>query len=136
MIEVWRINKRQISKIWAAAKAQGIDREDVYALVLQVSGQDSIKGMTQDQANKVIDRIVGTCSRPEYQKQGRITTDQMRKKIYILTVELGWDKNPKRLEGFCKRLFKVEKVEWLDERQCYQLIETLKDMVARKEQYK
>lgn len=136
MIEVWRINKRQISKIWAAAKEQGIDREDVYALVLQVSGQDSIKGMTQDQANKVIDRIVGTCSRPEYQKQGRITTDQMRKKIYILTVELGWDKNPKRLEGFCKRLFKVEKVEWLDERQCYQLIETLKDMVARKEQYK
>lgn len=136
MIEVWRINKRQISKIWATAKEQGIDREDVYALVLQVSGQDSIKGMTQDQANKVIDRIVGTCSRPEYQKQGRITTDQMRKKIYILTVELGWDKNPKRLEGFCKRLFKVEKVEWLDERQCYQLIETLKDMVKRKEQYK
>ena len=133
MIEVWRINKRQISKIWASAKEQGIDREDVYALVLQVSGQDSIKGMTQDQANKVIDRIVGTCSRPEYQKQGRITTDQMRKKIYILTVELGWDKNPKRLEGFCKRLFKVEKVEWLDDRQCYQLIETLKDMVARKE---
>ena len=83
MIEVWRINKRQISKIWAAAKEQGIDREDVYALVLQVSGQDSIKGMTQDQANKVIDRIVGTCSRPEYQKQGRITTEQMRKKIYI-----------------------------------------------------
>lgn len=136
MIEVWRINKRQISKIWAAAKEQGIDREDVYALVLQVSGQDSIKGMTQDQANKVIDRIVGTCRRPEYQKQGRITTDQMRKKIYILTVELGWDKNPKRLEGFCKRLFKVEKVEWLDERQCYQLIEALKDMVKRKEQYK
>lgn len=32
MIEVWRINKRQISKIWAAAKEQGIDREDVYAL--------------------------------------------------------------------------------------------------------
>ena len=136
MSQIWRINKRQISKIWAAAKERGIDREDVYALVLQVSGQDSIKGMTQDQANKVIDRIVGTCSRPEYQKQGRITTDQMRKKIYILTVKLGWDKNPKRLEGFCKRLFKVEKVEWLDERQCYQLIETLKDMVKRKEQYK
>lgn len=136
MSQIWRINKRQISKIWAAAKERGIDRDDVYALVLQVSGQDSIKGMTQDQANKVIDRIVGTCSRPEYQKQGRITTDQMRKKIYILTVELGWDKNPKRLEGFCKRLFKVEKVEWLDERQCYQLIETLKDMVKRKEQYK
>lgn len=136
MSHQWSINKRQISKIWAAAKEQGIDREDVYALVLQVSGQDSIKGMTQDQANKVIDRIVGTCSRPEYQKQGRITTDQMRKKIYILTVELGWDKNPKRLEGFCKRLFKVEKVEWLNGKQCYQLIEALKDMAKRKEQYK
>ena len=133
MSQVWRINKRQISKIWAAAKERGIDKDDVYALVLQVSGQDSIKGMTQDQANKVIDRIVGTCSRPEYQKQGRITTDQMRKKIYMLTVYRGWDKNPKRLEGFCKKLFKVEKVEWLDKRQCYQLIETLKDMVARKE---
>ena len=136
MSQIWRINKRQISKIWAAARERGVDRDDVYALVLQMSGQDSIKGMTQAQANKVIDRIVGTCSQPEYQEQGRITTQFMRKKVYMLTVELGWDKNPKRLEGFCKRLFKVEKVEWLDERQCYQLIETLKDMVKRKEQYK
>lgn len=133
MSHQWSINKRQISKIWAAARERGIDREDVYALVFQISGQDSIKELTQTQANEVIDKIVGTCSRPEYQEQGRITTQFMRKKIYILTVELGWDKNPKRLEGFCKRLFKVEKVEWLDDRQCYQLIETLKDMVARKE---
>lgn len=136
MIEVWRINKRQISKIWAAAKERGIDRDDVYALVLQVSGQDSIKGLTQTQANEVIDRIVGAAIQNDYQEYGNVATQQMRKKIYILTVELGWDKNPKRLEGFCKRMFKVEKVEWLNGKQCYQLIEALKDMAKRKEQYK
>lgn len=133
MIEVWRINKRQISKIWAAAKEQGIDRNDVYALVLQVSGQDSIKELTQTQANEVIDRIVGTAIQNDYQEYGNVATQQMRKKIYMLTVELGWDKNPKRLEGFCKRMFRVEKAEWLNTKQCYQLIEGLKDMIARKE---
>lgn len=133
MIEVWRINKRQISKIWAVAKEQGIDREDVYALVLQVSGQDSIKKLTQTQANEVIDRIVGAAIQNDYQEYGNVATQQMRKKIYMLTVALGWDKNPKRLEGFCKRMFKVEKVEWLNGKQCYQLIEGLKDMIARKE---
>ena len=89
MSHQWSINKRQISKIWAAARERGIDRDDVYALVFQISGQDSIKELTQTQANEVIDKIVGTCSRPEYQEQGRITTQFMRKKIYILTVELG-----------------------------------------------
>ena len=136
MSHQWSINKRQISKIWAAAKERGIDRDDVYALVLQVSGQDSIKGLTQTQANEVIDRIVGAAIQNDYQEYGNVATQQMRKKIYMLTVALGWDKNPKRLEGFCKRLFKVEKVEWLNGKQCYQLIETLKDMVTRKERYK
>lgn len=136
MSQIWSINKRQISKIWAAAKERGIDRDDVYALVLQVSGQDSIKGLTQTQANEVIDRIVGAAMQNDYQEYGNVATQQMRKKIYILTVELGWDKNPKRLEGFCKRMFKVEKVEWLNGKQCYQLIEALKDMAKRKEQYK
>lgn len=136
MSQIWSINKRQISKIWAAAKERGIDRDDVYALVLQVSGQDSIKGLTQTQANEVIDRIVGAAIQNDYQEYGNVATQQMRKKIYILTVELGWDKNPKRLEGFCKRMFKVEKVEWLNGKQCYQLIEALKDMAKRKEQYK
>lgn len=136
MSQIWSINKRQISKIWAAAKERGIDRDDVYALVLHVSGQDSIKGLTQTQANEVIDRIVGAAIQNDYQEYGNVATQQMRKKIYILTVELGWDKNPKRLEGFCKRMFKVEKVEWLNGKQCYQLIEALKDMAKRKEQYK
>lgn len=133
MSQIWKINKRQISKIWAAAKEQGIDREDVYALVLQVSGQDGMRNLTGDQANEVIDRIVGSSKQKEYQTSGRQSTQEMRKKIYMLTVELVWHKNPKRLEGFCKKMFKVEKVEWLDRKQCYQLIEALKDMVARKE---
>lgn len=136
MSQIWSINKRQISKIWAAAKEQGIDRADVYALVFQVSNQDSIKELTQTQANEVIDRIVGAAIQNDYQEYGNVATQQMRKKIYMLTVELGWDKNPKRLAGFCRRMFRVEKVEWLNKKQCYQLIEALKDMAKRKERYK
>ena len=136
MSHQWSINKRQISKIWAAAKERGIDRDDVYALVFQLSGQDSIKELSYQQANEVIDRIVVSSKQKEYQTLGRQSTQEMRKKIYMLTVDLGWNKNPLRIQGLCKKLFKVEKVEWLTEKQCWRLIETLKDMVKRKEQYK
>ena len=47
--------------------------------------------------------------------------------------ELGWDDEPKRLNGFVKHMFKVDSVEWLDYRQCSDLIEALKAMAARQE---
>lgn len=125
------ISTAQISKIWASARDKSIDKDDVYALVYQVSNQESMKSLTWIQANEVINRIVGTNTIDGVQRTGRESTQEMRKKIYMLTKELGWEKNPKRLAGFCKKLFKVEKVEWLDRKQCYKLIEALKKMVER-----
>ena len=60
-------------------------------------------------------------------------TDNQRRKIYMLTKELGWDDNPKRLSGFIRRMFKVERVEWLNYEQCSNLIEALKKMIERQE---
>lgn len=119
-----RISNAQISKIWATAKEKSIDKEDVYAFIYQIAKQDSMRKLTKEQANEVIDRLTGGYG-------GRTSTEAMRRKIYALTVELGWSENPKRLAGFCKKMFRIDRVEWLSKKQCFQLIEALKKISER-----
>ncbi len=64
---------------------------------------------------------------------GNAETAAQRRKIYKLAQELGWDK-PARVNGMCRRMFKVDRVEWLNYKQCSDLIEALKGMVKRKEE--
>jgi len=51
----------------------------------------------------------------------------------MLTEELGWNDDNQRINGFVKKMFKVERLEWLTMYQCNKLIEMLKKMVERKE---
>lgn len=128
------INRAQINKIWASAAERGMSKEDLYALIFSVAKKESMKALTWIEANAVINRIVGAEESEIYQnKVGRQSTERMRRKIYMLVKTLGWDNNPARIQGFCKKMFGVEKVEWLNAKQCYQLIEALKKIIAREE---
>ncbi|MFC4805746.1 regulatory protein GemA [Filifactor villosus] len=128
------INRAQINKIWASAAERGMSKEDLYALIFSVAKKESMKALTWIEANAVINRIVGAEESEIYQnKVGRQSTERMRRKIHMLVKTLGWDNNPARIQGFCKKMFGVEKVEWLSAKQCYQLIEALKKIIAREE---
>lgn len=127
-----KINRAQINKIWASASEKRMSKEDIYALVYSVAKKEHMSELTHDEASRLINRIVGKAECEEYEnKLGRQNTARMRKKVYMLIKVLGWDNNPARIEGFCKRMFGVEKVEWLSAKQCYQLIEALKKMIER-----
>ena len=129
-----------IKTIWGLAKSPeiNIDDENLYALVFRETKKESLKTLSQNEINKVCfalmkfkDQSNGTSKRIRTDQGGNDDTVLMRKKIYKLTGELGWNDNPTRITGFIKRMFKVERLEWLTRAQCFKLIEALKDMVNR-----
>ncbi|KYG90363.1 hypothetical protein A0U40_18400 [[Bacillus] sp. KCTC 13219] len=52
-------------------------------------------------------------------------------KIEQLEQQLGWQDEPQRLQGFIKKYYKVERVEWLTSAQAWRLIESLKKMLEK-----
>lgn len=134
------IDNAQKRSIWGFKADLDISNEDLYAIIYKVSNKDSMRALTKRQANEVIlslinlkDKKEGRKLQKRTDKNGKSWTVQQRKKIYALTGELGWNDNNARINGFCKRMFKVDRVEWLDDDQCSKLIEILKKMVVRQE---
>lgn len=65
------VTAAQIPAIWAAARAAGLDREQVYDLVEQVSGGRSITALSKDEARRVLDRLNPAGPRPRSRAQTR-----------------------------------------------------------------
>lgn len=131
-----------IRSIWGLAKSPQLhlSEEDLYALIFRETGKDSIKQLSQSQINDVVrvlqnlkDSVGGikTTAKKRTDVGGQECTKALRRKIYMLTQELGWNDNGKRIHGFVKKLCSVERLEWLTTRQCHQVIEALKKMVER-----
>jgi hypothetical protein len=130
-----------IRVLWGIAKSPelSLTSEELHLIVAANTGKDSIKELNRRELGTVIgvlqrmkDSASGK-SRADRRSRGNTGTVNQRKKIYRLCEELGWD-SPSRINGMCRRMFKVEAVEWLDYRQCSKLIEALKSMAERKEQ--
>lgn len=62
---------------------------------------------------------------------GDIRTTAQRRKIYALCEALGWNDDPRRIQGFVKRVAHVDRIEWLNMAQCEKVIEGLKAILAR-----
>lgn len=79
----------------------------------------------------------GDVKAPARQKRtdtgGNVKTQRQRRQIYMLTGELGWNDDNRRISGMARKMFKVDRLEWLSQTQCSKLIEALKKMVDRKE---
>lgn len=128
------IEKKQIAAIWASAKEYGLDKQNVYDIIGAVSEKEHMTGLTYLEAAKVIGKIKGYAEQSQKRTDagGDPATVPLRKKIYALTKELGWNDNNDRINGFCKKMFGVERIEWLQVWQCHSCIEALKKMVDRK----
>ena len=129
-----------IKTIWGIAKSPELlmSEEDLYSIIYRETGKDSMRKLTQSEINKVCsalsemkDSVKGSSSKKRTDTGGSNRTKEQRQKIYKLTEELGWNNNNARINGFVKKMFKVERLEWLDNDQCSRLIEMLKSMVER-----
>ncbi len=133
--------KPSIRTLWAIAKSPelGMSDEDLHALVYRETGKESIRALTQGQLNEVArvlqnmrDAVSGSQRAKRTDTGGNRQTAAQRRKIYALSRALGWD-DPKRIQGFVKRVTQVDRLEWLTPSQCEKVIEGLKAMAARQQ---
>lgn len=132
--------KVSIRTLWGLAKSQELQlTDDELHLVVQAqTGKSSMKDLTESERRRVayvLGQMKESASGKKKKPVSMVSnaTDNQRRKIYVLARELGWD-DPKRLTGFVKKMFRVDRVEWLDYQQCSNLIEALKSMVERQEE--
>lgn len=136
--EVVRMAEPTIRMLWAIAKSPelSLSNEELHMLVEAHTGKESVKLLNKRELGKVVgilqsmkDSAAGI-DREKKRRRGNSATERQHKKIYMLTKELGWT-NPARLNGFCRKMFQVSSVEWLNYQQCSKLIEALKKIVER-----
>ena len=135
------ISKEQIKNIWGFSKDVGVDKDNLYCMIERISKKDSMRKMTKMQANRLIRELIvmkdnnkkvkNRSSKRRTDTGGNKNTQLQRKKIYSLTAILGWNDNNNRINGFVKRMFKVDRIEWLSEDDCSKLIEILKKMIIQ-----
>lgn len=139
-----RTGRRQpsIRALWAIAKSQELRMtdEDLHAVVYRETGKSSMKQMTQGEVNtvvRVLQNMKDSVNRGDRPKRtdegGDARTVQQRRKIYVLTQALGWDSDPRRIQGFVKRMTGIDRLEWLNTAQCEKVIEGLKAILAREQ---
>ena len=133
------VTNRTIFGIAKSAELK-LSNDDLHAIVLNQTGKEHISELTKREKEKVVSELVRLKESVSKQSRksehpsnaGNEATVNQRKKIYKLTEALGW-KDKSRLSGMCKRMFGIESVEWLNYRQCSDLIEALKNMADREE---
>lgn len=137
-----RIGRKQpsIRTLWAIAKSPelGMTDEDLHAVVYRETRKESMKQLTQGEINtvaRVLQNMKDSAAGPVKDKRtdtgGDIRTTSQRRKIYALTEALGWNDDPRRVQGFAKRITGVDRLEWLTMAQCEKVIEGLKAILAR-----
>lgn len=119
-----------------------LNDDELHWLVAAHTGKDSLRELNYRELQTVVRVLGGMRDSARKARRGdagnsgnagNAETAAQRRKIYMLAQELGWDK-PARINGMCRRMFKVDRVEWLGYKQCSDLIEALKGMVKRKEE--
>lgn len=129
-----------VRTLWGIAKSPelSLSDEELHLLVERETGKDSLRALSQrelDNVARILQGMKDGVRREDMRRRtdegGNPQTVHLRKKIYALSVQLGWQKDSRRINGMAKRVCGVDRVEWLTVMQCIQLIEALKAMIER-----
>lgn len=132
------ITAGQTKKIYATARELGIDNDLLHAMIETRYNLEHIKEMTTKQAGLFIDLMEKQIVRPNRSvnlptgRSAALASEKQLWKINELAKELGWDENPRRLRGFCKKYSGSDDVRFLTGQQAWRLIEGLKKLVQKK----
>lgn len=131
------VTVQQKKKIYAVAREIGLDNDLLHDLVEIKFKKQHISDLTLAQAGSFIDYLEGrkgTADRYTQLPTGRqlaLITDKQLWKMNQLAKELGWQDNPKRLQGFCRKYAQVDNPEWLTKEQAWRVIEGLKSLAKQ-----
>lgn len=127
-----------IRTVWGIAKSPELrlEDEDLYAVVYRETGKERLRKLTAGELSRVI-RALQEMKDSARQSAGRKRTDEggdprtveQRRKLYKEMRDLGWSEA--QVNGLARRMFQVERIEWLAPAQCGKLIEALKAIHAR-----
>lgn len=128
-----------VRTIWGLAKSEElrITDEELHLVVMAQTGKESIRQLTQKEISRVVYVLLQMKDSSRRGREARMplcdgTTQNQRRKVYKLMQTLGW--NEKRINGMCRRMFRIDRLEWLNYKQISDLIEALKAMIARQEE--
>lgn len=133
-----------VRTLWGIAKGKelAMSDEELYALVTGETGKTSISKLNQKELNRVCQSLLerkdlvsgkDTMQKKRTDNGGNSATIPLRRKMYALCGELGWNNDNNRIRAFAKKITGVSALEWLTAAQCNKVIEALKDMIKRGE---
>lgn len=130
------ITQAQKRKIFAVARELGLDNDLLHAVAYGLTQKEHISDLSKTEAALVIDDLERRANRSrDIQLPGgrrvALATKEQQWLIWKLVADLGWDDNPKRLEGFCKKYAGVDNPQWLTRAQAWRVIEGLKALAGR-----
>lgn len=129
-----------IKTLWGVAKSPELrlSDEELHLIVEKQTGKASIRSLSRREIAQVVSYLYRMKDSMRHRQKdrrqpaaGNEPTANQRRKIYRLTEDIGW--NHARLRGLCRRMFGTEAVEWLNYKQCSDLIEALKAISKREE---
>lgn len=123
-----KITAAQIRKLHVLSRERGMDDDLLHEYIGMLTGKESMKELSCQDAIRVIDALEGKSVAGEKHASSR----QM---AYIMGLVrgLGWvdeqgSADTERLDGMCKKLTGIHSHKWLDKKQASDLIEALKNM--------
>lgn len=135
--------KRLLALIHLGAKQIGLDDTDYRNLLETVTGKRSAANLEIDQLQEVLETLRANGFKVESKGKGKLSPasrdkpaleKSQRDKIVALWIE-GWkmgiirNRTHSGLNGFVKRLTKVERVEWLTNEQASKVIQGIQAML-------
>ncbi|MED4377956.1 regulatory protein GemA [Schinkia azotoformans] len=121
--------KQKIKMIWATAKRAQISDDDLYAVLYRETGKDSMRECTEKELDRVLLSLRTSLGFDNF-RGNRVTKKQMWK-IRQMESQLGWADNPKRLQSFLRKYYRVDQIEWLTAAQAWRAIESLKKLIEK-----
>lgn len=123
-------SKPQIKTIWGLASELGFDKETLYTILERETGKESMRACTGKELNKVV-YVLGKLKDGYNESRNGMASKEQIWKIRKLEEALGWKDNPARLNGFIKKYYCTERIEWLKGWQAHKLIESLKKILQK-----
>lgn len=130
--------KNRYGAVYGLAKGLGMDRESLHEYIYRETGRASLTELTDPELRRLVlsmGRMKDGGQRAPRRKRtdtgGNPETAALRRKLYALCREMGRAEPEKVVNGLARRMFGVERQEWLTAAQCQKLAEALKAMARR-----
>lgn len=115
--------KKTIATIWAKAAELGLyDKKsseeekkssELYIIINTYTGKNGMRNCTDEELFRILDYLKLFKKHDKVVKSNDMITSKQKWKINHLVKELGWQDNPKRLEGFIFKETGIKKIQWL-----------------------